>query len=310
MKVRGAPAIGITAAYGLYLAFQRLEDISSEGFLDILNEKIDYLNSARPTAVNLQWALESVKTELEGNWDFDAKTIKNTLLDIATKIHEDDHRRCESISEYGQKVLNEQSHILTHCNTGALATGGIGTALGIIYKAHITGKEIDVFATESRPVLQGARLTVWELMNSKIPVTLICDSASAWLMKQQKVDVVIVGADRVAADGSTANKIGTYNLALLANYHNVPFYIAAPLSTFDFSLTNGNDIPIEYRGSNEIRNIYNKYPITLPDVNCWNPAFDITPSDLISGIITEKGIVCPPYDLNIKKMLTNRVSIF
>jgi len=309
LKVRGAPLIGITAAYGLYLAFQRLEKISPGEFFNILDKKIAYLNSARPTAVNLRWALQSIKMKLENIWDFDTNTIKAELLNIATRIHDDDQRRCEGISESGQEILNQHSRILTHCNTGALATGGIGTAFGVIYKAHAAGKKIDVFATESRPVLQGARLTVWELRNSKIPVTLICDSASAWLMKQQKVDVVIVGADRIASDGSTANKIGTYNLALLANYHNIPFYIAAPLSTFDDSLPNGNEIPIEYRNPDEIRSVCNKYPITLPDVNCWNPAFDITPPDLITGIITEEGIVYPPYDSNIKKIQTNRVSI-
>lgn len=305
MQIRGAPAIGVIAAYGLYLAFKDIEDISSTRFFEMLNEKINYLNSARPTAVNLSWALQSIKFELDGIIDFNYETIKNKLLHYAKKIHQDDYERCEGIAINGQEILAKHSRILTHCNTGALATGGIGTAFGVIYKAHRTRKEVEVFATESRPVLQGARLTVWELENSNIPVTLICDSAAAWLLSQNKADVVIVGADRIAADGSTANKIGTYSLAILAKHHGIPFYIAAPLSTIDVEINEGKDIPVEYRNPDEIRKIFSKHPITLPEVNCWNPAFDVTPPGLITGIITEESVIYPPYESNIKNAITS-----
>lgn len=309
LKIRGAPAIGIAAAYGLYLAFKNIKNISISELFNLLDEKIDYLNSARPTAVNLKWALQNIKEKVEKEPDVDIGSIKKSLLSIAIEIHEDDRNRCDSISKYGQEILGQNCKVLTHCNTGALATGGIGTALGVITKAYESGKILEVFATESRPILQGARLTVWELKNSNIPVTLVCDSMAAWLMHQKKVGVVIVGADRIASDGSTANKIGTYNLAILAKYHQIPFYIAAPLSTFDFAINNGKEIPIEYRHPDEVRKIFNKFDITLPDVKCWNPAFDITPPELIAGIITEQGIIRPPYNLNITKILTTSVTI-
>jgi len=305
MQIRGAPAIGVIAAYGLYLAFRAAKDISSAQFFEMLNENVDYLNSARPTAVNLSWALQSIKSKLNGITDFNFDTVKNRLLQYAEKIHQDDYERCEGIAINGQEILTDHSRILTHCNTGALATGGIGTALGVICKAHQMGKKVEVFATESRPVLQGARLTVWELENLQIPVTLICDSAAASLLSQKKVDVVITGADRIAADGSTANKIGTYSLAILAKYHDIPFYIAAPLSTIDGDISEGKAIPIEYRDANEIRKIFSKHPITLPEVNCWNPAFDVTPPELITGIITEENVIYPPYELNIKNAITS-----
>lgn len=300
LKVRGAPAIGVIAAYGLVLAFQKLTKISADDFFNFLNERINYLNSARPTAVNLNWALQSIKTELTNSQQFDLVDAKDRLSKISIRIHEDDIRRCENISNFGQKILHNNSRILTHCNTGALATGGRGTALGIILEACELGKQIRVFATESRPVLQGARLTVWELENSKIPATLICDSAAGWLINQQEVDLVLLGADRIAADGSTANKIGTYNLAILASYHKIPFYVAAPFSTVDFSIKTGQEIPIEHRAADEIRNVFGSFPITVADIDCWNPAFDVTPPELISGIITEEGVIYPPYELNLK----------
>lgn len=309
LKIRGAPAIGIIAAYGLYLALKNINEIRYKEFIKLLNTKIDYLVSSRPTAVNLKWALQKIKEDLENSSDYEINSLKNRLLKIALEIHSDDSKRCEKISNFGQEILDQNAKILTHCNTGALATGGIGTALGVIHKAHELGKNVEVFATESRPVLQGARLTVWELKSLKIPVTLICDSASGFLMHQKKVDVILLGADRIAANGATANKIGTYNLAILAKYHKIPFYVVAPLSTFDFNITNENDIPIEYRDIEEIRTVFNKFPITLKDTNCWNPAFDITPSDLITGIITEVGIIRPPYIENIDKKLSNKVSI-
>lgn len=309
LKIRGAPAIGIIAAYSLFLAFRNAEELSADDFSQLLKEKINYLNSARPTAVNLNWALQRVKNELGNSTKFDFSAVKSRLLEIAIKIHEDDRHRCDRISQFGQKILGNNSRILTHCNTGALATGGSGTALGVIHKAHKMGRKIKVFATESRPVLQGARLTVWELENSKIPVTLICDSAAAWLINQQEVDLVLVGADRIAADGSTANKIGTYNLAILANYHKIPFYVAAPFSTVDLSIKGGQEIPIEHRGPDEIRKVFSDFLITIPSVDCWNPAFDITPPDLISAIITEEGVIYPPYELNLREARINRPNV-
>jgi methylthioribose-1-phosphate isomerase len=309
LKIRGAPAIGIIAAYGLYQAFKNIQSIDREEFFNLLKEKSDYLASSRLTAINLQWALQKINDDLKASSYLEINSLKDRLLGLALEIHEDDRKRCESIADYGQKILHNDTRILTHCNTGALATGGIGTALGVIHKAHQLGKNIEVFATESRPVLQGARLTVWELDNLKIPVTLICDSACAFLMKQEKVDVILVGADRIASNGATANKIGTYNLAILADYHKIPFYVVAPLSTFDFNIKSENEIPIEYRDADEIRKVFNKFPITLPKMNCWNPAFDITPPDLISGVITELGVISPPYEINISKVLKNTVTI-
>lgn len=300
LKVRGAPAIGIAAAYGLYLGMHNLSFPSKNDFFTKLQHHIDYLSSARPTAVNLSWALLSLKTRLENMADANIETLRNRLLQLAIDLHEDDRRRCEEIANHGQEVVLPNARILTHCNTGALATGGIGTAFGVIYRAHQLRKNIEVYAGETRPVLQGARLTMWELRAANIPARLVCDSMAAALMQQKKVDMVIVGADRIAADGSVANKIGTYSLAVLARYHQIPFYAAAPLSTFDLQITDGKEIPIEIRSSEEIRNIRGKCPITLPDVSCWNPAFDITAPELVSAIITEKGVIRPPYWENIK----------
>ncbi len=301
LKVRGAPAIGIAAAYGLYFGMCESTPRSRDDFFAILQKKIEYLASARPTAVNLFWAMEDIKTRLQARRESNIDRLKSDLLNLARELHEDDRRRCEAIADSGQEVIPQNARILTHCNTGALATGGIGTAFGVIFRAHQNGKNIHGYANETRPLLQGARLTVWELHAAGIPVELICDSMDAALMQQKKVDLIILGADRIAADGSVANKIGTYSLAVLAKFHNIPFYAAAPLSTFDLSISRGKDIPIEIRDSNEIRNVFNKCPITVPDVPCWNPAFDVTPPELITGLITEKGIVYPPFDENIRK---------
>ena len=303
LRVRGAPAIGVTAAYGLYLGVLNQSFSSESDFFSFLDIKINYLTSSRPTAVNLQWSLQRIKKELSKSSDHDFNAMKKQLLEIAIEIHEEDKVRCKRIADNGQDIIKENYNVLTHCNTGALATGGIGTALGIIFQSFELGKNIKVFATETRPLLQGARLTVWELNESKIPATLICDSTVAWLMNQKKIDLVIVGADRIAADGSTANKIGTFNLAILANYYKIPFYIAAPLSTVDVSVTRGDQIPIEFRDSEEVRNVFNKYPITIAEIDCWNPAFDITPPELISGIVTDQEIILPPFESNIKKAI-------
>ncbi len=303
LKIRGAPLIGIAAAYGLYLGMKDEKVSSVPEFFELLNKKIEYLSSARPTAVNLFWALVKIKEKLKQISGNDVQALKKQLLKEAQSIHEDDRWRCQQIGLNGQEILPEPAHILTICNTGILATGGIGTALGVVYTADEMGKEIQVYACETRPLLQGARLTVWELTEANIPVTLITDSMAAWLMKNEKVNCVIVGADRIARDGSTANKIGTYMLALLANYHRIPFYVAAPLSTFDFNINSGSEIPIEYRDCEEIRKVFRTSDITVPTVPCWNPAFDITPPELISGFITEKGIIQPPFENNIKQLI-------
>jgi len=309
LKVRGAPLIGIAAAYGLFLAMKDEKVTSVSEFFKILDEKIDYLVSARPTAVNLFWALKRIKDELLQIRDSDIDTLKQSLLQQARAIHEDDRVRCEQIGRNGVEILSNPASILTICNTGALATGGIGTALGVVYKAVESGIKVQVYACETRPLLQGARLTVWELEEANIPVSLITDNMTAWLMRNQKVDYVIVGADRIARDGSTANKIGTYMLALLARYHRIPFYVAAPISSFDFNIDSGEKIPIEFRDCDEVRKVLNAFPITTPSVSCWNPAFDVTPPELINGFITELGIIYPPFKKNIEQIIYNHETI-
>jgi len=300
LRVRGAPAIGITAAYGLYLGIRDAALNSREEFFQVLEEKIRCLASARPTAVNLFWALQEIKNKLERLTELGPAELKTHALRLAKELHEDDCDRCARMAAHGQEVVPNNARILTHCNTGALATGGIGTALGVIYQAHMAGKKVQVYADETRPVLQGARLTMWELSVAQIPGQLVCDSMAAALMQQKKVDLVIVGADRISADGSVANKIGTYNLAITARYHNVPFYVAAPLSTFDLTISHGSQIPIETRDEDEVRRVFDKSLITLPEAKCWNPAFDVTPPELITGIITERGIIYPPYPETIR----------
>jgi methylthioribose-1-phosphate isomerase len=306
LRVRGAPAIGIAAAYGLYLGLQDTRFKSHEDFIFALQHNIKYLSSARPTGVNLFWALEKIKNEINLNFRKDLDSLKNQVKILALNIHKDDQTRCENIAQNGQTLINQDSNVLTYCNTGALATGGIGTALGVIIKARESSKNISVYACETRPLLQGARLTTWELKNLNIPVTLICDNMAAWLMKQKKVDLVIVGADRISLDGSVANKIGTYNLAVLAHHHHIPFYVAAPLSTFDHSIRQGDSIPIEMRDCEEVRKVLNQYPISDDDIECWNPAFDVTPSSYITAIITEKSILHQPNESQIKKLLSNK----
>ncbi len=304
LRVRGAPAIGIAAAYGLYLGVREMVFESPEQLFQTMTEKIRYLASARPTAVNLFWALEENKKKLLGLPSCTGvKQLKDWLLKLAMELHEDDRQRCERLAEHGLGLVPDQARILTHCNTGALATGGIGTALGIIYKAHSAGKQIQGYADETRPLLQGARLTMWELAQANIPAQLLCDGAAASLMQQRDVDLVIVGADRITADGSVANKIGTYHLAIAAKYHRIPFYVAAPLSTFDLSIGQGSQIPIEMRSEEEVRRVFNRCQITVPEARCWNPAFDVTPPDLVSAIITEAGIIYPPLKENIRKFI-------
>ncbi len=295
MIVRGAPAIGITAGYGVALAFRR-DVVQHVKNVDTYFEHVyTTLIETRPTAVNLRWALDRMKTLFHQIKHGSVQDMYEALVREAQSIHEEDIALNRKIGEHGAHLVRKPVRVLTICNAGALATGGYGTALGIIRSLHEQGKLVMVYAMETRPFLQGARLTVWELTREAIPVTLICDNMVGLLMKQNKVDIVVTGADRIARNGDTANKIGTYMVAVLANYHSIPMYIAAPYSTVDLNTFTGNDIPIEERHSAEIIYIQ-KVPITVPDVQVWNPAFDVTPAELITGIVTEKGVFERPYE--------------
>lgn len=302
MEVRGAPAIGAAAAYGFVLGA-----LKHEGDVQDLSEHLKQvrmvLEGTRPTAVNLSWALRKMENKYREllNQE-DQQNILQRLVEEAETIAEDDRRMNKLIGEYGNTLISEKANILTHCNTGTLATVEYGTALGIIRTAHSSGKKIHVYAGETRPVLQGARLTAWELLQEKIPLTLITDSTAGYLMQQGKIDMVIVGADRIAADGDTANKIGTYALAALAFLHEIPFYVAAPTTTIDLKISSGEEIPIEERDGTEIR-FFAGVRIVPEEVDVYNPAFDITPSKYITGIVTEKGIISPPYSVNLVKMM-------
>lgn len=301
LKVRGAPAIGIAGAYGLYLGVRELESKNFTSFNVELNRWIEYLKSSRPTAVNLSWALERINQTVYANKDKDLEEIKEIILKTAKTIHDEDKRVCKKIGEHGAELVEKEWNILTHCNTGALATAAYGTAFSVITHAHEQEKDIHVWVGETRPLLQGARLTAWELKKTEIPFHLITDSSAGSLMNTGKVDMVIVGADRVTANGDTANKIGTYPLAVLAKENDVPFYVALPLSSFDLETDTGEDIEIEEREPEEVTNI-GKSPITPKKTDAYNPAFDITPNKYITGFITEKGIVKPDFKKNIKKL--------
>lgn len=298
LKVRGAPLIGVFAGYSLYLSLKNRSFKSKREFFKRLNKNIFYLKTSRPTAVNLSWALDRIKRKAEDNSGKDITGIKEIIKKEAKAIHREDILLCRKIAESGIKLINSRDRILTHCNTGFLATSGEGTALSIIYEAQRKYGNIKVYADETRPLFQGARLTAWELLSKKVDVTLICDNMPAYLMKMGKIDKIIVGADRIASNGDTANKIGTYSLAVLAKHHKIPFYVAAPSSSFDLSLDKGEDIPIELRGEREIKFIQKKQ-ITPSKTPVWNPAFDLTPAGLITCLITEKGIISHPLKANI-----------
>jgi methylthioribose-1-phosphate isomerase len=291
LRVRGAPAIGVVAAYGVVVGLK--ENIE---FLKVIN----YLASSRPTAVNLFWALERMKKVYS-----EINTIENLLFE-AEKIHKEDFEMSLNMGQFGNEIIPKNADILTHCNTGFLATGGIGTALSVIYTAHNQGKNPHVYVDETRPLLQGSRLTTWELEEAKIPATLISDNMAAHIMRTKKVDLVIVGADRITANGDVANKIGTYGLSILAKEHKIPFYVVAPSSTFDLSLENGDQILIEERESEEIKFIGNTQ-IAPKTVKTYNPAFDVTPYENITAIITEKGIINDFTEEKIKKHITEEI---
>jgi len=300
MVVRGAPAIGIAGAYGVYLGMRKSRARNFDAFKKEMSAVIKRLASSRPTARNLFWALERMDALVKENHKKPVKTLKSLILAEAHTILAEDMKICRAMGRYGAKLIPTHAGILTHCNAGGLATAGYGTALGVIFAAR---KKIRrVYADETRPVLQGARLTAWELDRARIPVTLICDNMAASLMAAKKVDAVIVGADRIAANGDTANKIGTYNLAVLARYHKISFYVAAPFSTFDLSITDGTGIEIEERSAEEVRKIGSAC-IAPEKVSVWNPAFDVTPAKLITAIITEKGIIRRPTRRKVARML-------
>ena len=295
LAIRGAPAIGIAAAAGLVVGLKPFINSDSVLFFEKLNEISTLLNSTRPTAVNLSWALKRMKSVAELANHKPVPDIWDRLYREALNIHREDIEMCQTISRHGQSIIPKKANILTHCNTGGLATGGLGTALGIIITAYQLAKDIHVYVDETRPLLQGARLTAWELSEEKVPHTLISDNMAAYVMSTRKIDAVIVGADRIAANGDAANKIGTYGLAILASYHSVPFYIAAPSSTIDYSIQSGQEIIIEDRDGNEVRNIFGTQiaPLNSPAIS---PAFDVTPNKLITGIITEKGLFGAPFN--------------
>ena len=294
LRVRGAPAIGIAGALGAVLGIWKSKATSYPDFASELKKVTDYLATSRPTAVNLFWALERIEDTAEKHKDLEISQLKSVLLDEAQCIIEEDRAKCRAIGQHGLDLIRNGDSILTHCNAGGLATSDYGTALAVMFSAHESGKSISVYADETRPLLQGARLTAWELMQAGIDVTLICDNMAAQVMKEGRIQCVIVGADRIAANGDTANKIGTYNVAILAKAHDIPFYVAAPTSTLDLSLKTGDLIPIEQRAAEEVTEGFGNR--TAPEgVKVYSPAFDVTPAHLITAIITEKGIAHPPY---------------
>ncbi|GAB4344636.1 MAG: S-methyl-5-thioribose-1-phosphate isomerase [Candidatus Abyssubacteria bacterium] len=308
LKVRGAPAIGIAAAFGVLVALKNNTFSTSEELIRKVDEAAAYLASSRPTAVNLTWALQRMRAVAHRLVGAPPKKILAALEKEAVTIHEEDRELCRKIGEHGATLIRSGQTVLTHCNAGALATGGMGTALAPIFVAHARGKKVSVFADETRPLLQGARLTAWELMKAGVNVTLICDNMAGYVMKEGKIDLVITGADRIAANGDVANKIGTYGVATLAKAHGIPFYVAAPSSTFDLTIRSGAEIPIEQRYPEEVTEGFGKR--TAPrKVNVFNPAFDVTPARLVTALITEKGIIYPPYKRNIPAVLVGRTRL-
>lgn len=304
LQVRGAPAIGVAAAYGLIVALDAARPTDAN-WHDAFSKAADYLATSRPTAVNLFWAIDRMRrcaSELRGR---PANAARMALLAEAHRVRDEDAAMCRAIGRHGEHLIPEGGGVLTHCNAGALATSEYGTALAVMYAAHEKGRKFRVYADETRPLLQGARLTAWELHQAGIDVTLICDNTAAIVMRDRLVDLVIVGADRIAANGDVANKIGTYGVAVMAQAHDIPVYVAAPSSTFDLSLQAGTQIPIENRDASEIRQL-GGVQIAPADVPCHTPAFDVTPAKLIAGIITERGIIRPVGREQVRDVLTGR----
>lgn len=302
MVVRGAPAIGEAAAYGAVLAVKEFINESKEAFSNRMEEALEVLNRSRPTAVNLMWAVKRIRKVLEKYEDSGNITIYEKVKAEADAIVAEDIITSKAMAQYGNGLIGNNAVILTHCNTGALATSGYGTALGVIREAHYSGKNIFVYADETRPRLQGARLTAWELKQEGIPAKLIADSVAATLIRDKKIDMIFVGADRIALNGDTANKIGTFMLSVVAKVYNVPFYIVAPTSTIDFSTESGEQIHIEERSAEEVTHIEGTR-VVAEGIEVYNPAFDVTPHENITGIITEKGIMHAPYKDSINKLI-------
>lgn len=305
LKVRGAPAIGICAGYGIYCLAQKIQTKDYDEFYDKFISYKDYLDSSRPTAVNLSWALNRMEQVVIVNKDKPVSKIIELLEQECKMIQDEDIKMCQAISEYGLSLIQDGDGILTHCNAGPLATSKYGTALGPLFLGKERGMNLHVFADETRPLLQGARLTSYELSQAGIDVTLICDNMASIVMKNGWINACFVGCDRIAANGDAANKIGTSGVAILAKYYNIPFYVLGPTSTIDMSCKTGDDIVIELRDPKEIKEKFYKEPMAPNEVKCYNPAFDVTNHELISGIITEHGICRPPFDINLKKLFEN-----
>jgi len=302
LAVRGAPAIGICAGYSIYCLAQQIEAETFEEFYSQLKKASDYLNSSRPTAVNLSWALNRVDAMVNANKNKSVAELVDLIGEEAVKIQEEDIAMCKAISEYGLSLLKEGDGVLTHCNAGPLATSRYGTAIGPMLMAKEKGMNIKVFADETRPLLQGARLTSYELQKAGVDVTLICDNMASMVMKNGWVQACFVGCDRIAANGDFANKIGTSGVAILAKHYGIPVYTLGPSSTIDLSCPNGDAIEIELREPSEIRSKFYEKPMALEEVKCFNPAFDVTDHTLLSGIVTEKGIIYPPFSENLAKL--------
>jgi len=301
LEIRGAPAIGIAGALGVVLGMKGSKAKSFNKFFKEMRKVTKFLASSRPTAINLFWALDRMECIARQNREKPVSRIKNILLKEALKILSEDKENCRRMARYGAGLIKKRDSVLTHCNAGGLATADYGTALGVLFEAKKQGKHVKVYVDETRPLLQGARLTTWELMHEGIDTTLICDNMAASLMAKGRIDKILVGADRIAANGDAANKIGTYNLAVLARHHMIPFYVVAPLSSFDFRLKTGRDIPIEERNGDEVRALCGKF-IAPKNVKVYNPAFDITPNEYITAIVTERGIIRKPYAETLERL--------
>ena len=301
MIIRGAPAIGVAAAMGVSLGADSINASNFDEFYSAMEKQCDHLGKSRPTAVNLAWAIKRMKQVAKDNKNLPIPELKNRLKEESVTILDDDININKAMGQHGQTLVESGNVILTHCNAGALATAGFGTALGVVRASVNAGKDIRVIANETRPFLQGARLTAWELKEDNIPVKLITDSMCGFFMKKQDIDLVVVGADRIAANGDVANKIGTYMVAVLAKENNIPFYVAAPISTLDLSLASGDEIPIEERSAEEVVNINNKR-MAPEGIDVAHPAFDITSHELVSAIITEEGIARPPFTESLKAL--------
>ena len=302
LRVRGAPALGVTAGFAVILGVRDWAGVDVQGLLSEVERVCAYVGSSRPTAVNLFWALERMKRCAEANAAKGVEGIKDALMVEAKRILEEDKAICRQLGEHGASLIADGARILTHCNAGGLATSEYGTALAAVFTAHEQGKRIHVYADETRPLLQGARLTTWELMQAGVETTLICDDMAAHVMKSGKVDMVITGADRIAGNGDAANKIGTYGLAVLARHHEIPMYVVAPVSTFDLTLASGEEIPIEERSPDEVTS-WMGLPTAAEGVKVFNPAFDVTPHELISAIVTERGVIREPNTERVAEAL-------